>query len=92
MAAQTLLALEWLVRTGRAKRASTIRLRRVKNKVYAVFTYEVEPEPPREPEAVIVFDVNENTVVAAKVDLIAAVDRVARWKRMDPAPHIHLHL
>ncbi|MGB9705853.1 MAG: hypothetical protein ACPL3C_10415, partial [Pyrobaculum sp.] len=35
---------EWLVGIGKAKRASTIRLRRVGNRVYAVFTYEVEPE------------------------------------------------
>jgi hypothetical protein len=43
---------EWLVRIGKAKRASTIRLRRVKNRVYAVFTYEVEPEAEKEPTAV----------------------------------------
>ncbi|AET31634.1 hypothetical protein [Pyrobaculum ferrireducens] len=32
---------EWMVMTGRAQRSSTIRLKRVKNKVYAIFTYEV---------------------------------------------------
>jgi len=72
---------EWLVRTGRATRANTMRLRRVKDRVYAVFTYEVEPEPPREPEAVAAFDVNENTVVAARVDLKASADMVAQWNR-----------
>jgi IS605 OrfB family transposase len=72
---------EWLVRTGRAKRASTIRLKRIKNRVYAVFVYELEPEPPREPEAVIALDVNENTAVAARVYLKATVDRVAQWNR-----------
>jgi transposase len=72
---------EWLVKTDRAKRASTIRLKRVKNKVYAIFTYEVEPERAQEPTAVVAFDVNENTVVAARVDLKATVDRVAQWNR-----------
>jgi len=81
---------EWLVRTGRAKRASTIRLKRIKNRVYAVFVYELEPEPQREPEAVVAFDVNENTVVAAKVDLKATVDRVARWNREWVQPHISI--
>jgi len=83
---------EWLVRIGRAKRASTIRLRRVGNRVYAVFVYEVEPEPPREPEAVIAFDVNENTVVAAKVDLKALVDRVAQWNREWISPPISIRV
>jgi IS605 OrfB family transposase len=72
---------EWLVRIGRAKRASTIRLKRVKNKVYAVFIYEVETERGKEPVAVTAFDVNENTVVAARIDLKASVNMVARWNR-----------
>ncbi|WP_428495305.1 hypothetical protein, partial [Pyrobaculum sp.] len=72
---------EWLAKTGRATRASTIRLKRVGNRVYAVFVYEVKPEAPREPEAVVAFDVNENTIVAARVDLKATVDRVAQWNR-----------
>ncbi|MGC9169526.1 MAG: transposase [Thermoproteus sp.] len=69
---------EWLAKTGRAKRASTIRLKRVRDRVYAVFTYEVEPEGEKEPVAITAFDVNENTVVAARVDLKATVDTVAR--------------
>ncbi len=72
---------EWFVRTGRAKRAGTIRLKRVKNQVYVIFTYEIEPEGEKEPVAVTAFDVNENTVVAARVDLKASVDRVAQWNR-----------
>ncbi|MGC9119762.1 MAG: zinc ribbon domain-containing protein, partial [Thermoproteus sp.] len=65
----------------KAKRASTIRLRRVKNRIYAVFTYEVEPEAEKEPTAVVAFDVNENTVVAARVDLKATADKIAQWNR-----------
>ncbi|MGC9052166.1 zinc ribbon domain-containing protein, partial [Pyrobaculum sp.] len=81
---------EWLVRTGRARRASTIRLKRVGNRVYAVFTYEVEPEPPREPTTVAAFDVNENTVVVARVDLKASADRVAQWNRQWVQPSVSI--
>jgi transposase len=83
---------EWLVRTGRAKRASTIRLKRVKNRVYAVFTYEIEPEAPKEPVAVTAFDVNENTVVAARVDLKASADMVAQWNRRWIQPSISIRV
>jgi IS605 OrfB family transposase len=81
---------EWLIKTGRARRASTIRLKRVKNRVYAIFVYEVEPEAPREPEAVVAFDINENTLVAVRVDLKAAVDRVAQWNRQWVQPPISI--
>jgi IS605 OrfB family transposase len=81
---------EWLVRTGRARRANTIRLKRVKDKVYAVFVYEVEPEGEKEPVAITAFDVNENTVVAARVDLKASADRVAQWNREWVQPPISI--
>jgi IS605 OrfB family transposase len=83
---------EWLVRIGKAKRASTIRLRRVKDRVYAVFVYEVEPEGEKEPVAITAFDVNENTVVAARVDLKATADRVARWNREWISPPISIRV
>jgi len=70
------------VRMGKAKRASTIRLRRDRDRVYAVFTYEVEPEAERKPLAITAFDVNENTVVvAARIDLKQTVEKVAEWNR-----------
>ncbi|MGC9119790.1 MAG: transposase, partial [Thermoproteus sp.] len=81
---------EWLVRMGRAKRANTIRLKRVKNKIYAVFTYEVESEAEKEPVAVTAFDVNENTVVAARVDLRASADMIARQNRQWVQPPISI--
>ncbi|MGC9052211.1 MAG: hypothetical protein ACP5J3_14935, partial [Pyrobaculum sp.] len=83
---------EWLVRTGRARRANTIRLKRVRDKVYAVFTYEIEPEAPKEPVAVTAFDVNENTVVAARVDLKASADMVAQWNRRWIQPSISIRV
>jgi IS605 OrfB family transposase len=81
---------EWLVRIGKAERASTIRLKRAKNRVYAVFTYEVEPEGEKEPVAVTAFDVNENTVVAARVDLKASADMVTRQNRQWISPPISI--
>jgi hypothetical protein len=69
---------EWLAETGRAKRASTIRLKRVRDRICAVVTYEVELEGEKGPAA---FDVSESTVVVARVDLKAAVDREAQWNR-----------
>ncbi|MGC9106559.1 MAG: transposase, partial [Thermoprotei archaeon] len=57
-----------------------------------IFTYEIEPEGEKEPVAVTAFDVNENTVVAARVDLKASVDRVARWNRGWIQPPISIYL
>ncbi|MGC9119092.1 MAG: zinc ribbon domain-containing protein [Thermoproteus sp.] len=83
---------EWLAKTGRAKRASTIRLRRVKNRVYAIFTYEAMPEAEKEPIAITAFDVNENTVVVARVDLKASADMVAQWNRQWIQPPISIEV
>ena len=83
---------EWLVRIGKASRANTIRLKRIRDKVYAVFTYEVEPEVEKRPIAVTAFDVNENTVVVAKIDLRETVDKVAQWNRNRITPSISIHV
>jgi IS605 OrfB family transposase len=83
---------EWLVRIGKASRANTIRLKRIRDKVYAVFTYELTPEGERVPTAVTAFDVNENTVVVAKIDLRETVDKVAQWNRNSITPPISIHV
>jgi transposase len=83
---------EWLVKTGRARRSSTIRLRRIKNRIYAIFVYEVEPEPPKEPVAVTAFDVNENTVVVARIDLLQSAEDVAKWNREWIQPPISIRV
>ncbi len=74
----------WKVQRGEL--ASTLVLKRRRNRWYAVFVFDVKPreEPPAE---VVAFDVNENTVAVAKVSLLATVDAVAQWNRqyLDPA-------
>jgi len=76
----------WRVLRKEAELASTLILKRRRNKWYAVFVFDLAPE--REPPAeVVAFDVNENTVAVAKVTLLSTVDAVARWNRqyLDPA-------
>jgi IS605 OrfB family transposase len=69
-----------------AELASTLILKRRRNKWYAVFVFDVMPkrEPPAE---IVAFDVNENSVAVARVSLLSTVDAVARWNRqyLDPA-------
>jgi putative transposase len=76
----------WRVLRREAELASTLLLKRRRNKWYAIFVFDVAPrrEPPAE---VVAFDVNENSVAVARVSLLATVDAVARWNRqyVDPA-------
>ncbi len=69
-----------------AELASTLILKRRRNKWYAVFVFDVKPreEPPA---GVIAFDVNENLVAVARMSLLSTVDAVAGWNRrhVDPA-------
>ena len=76
----------WKVLRKEAELASTLVLKRKRNKWYAVFVLDVAPE--REPPAeAVAFDVNENSVAVARVTLLSTVDAVARWNRryVDPA-------
>ena len=76
----------WKVLRKEADLASTLVLKRRRNKWYAIFVFDLAPE--REPPAeAVAFDVNENTVAVAKVSLLATVDAVAQWNRqyVDPA-------
>jgi len=76
----------WKTLRREADLASTLVLKRRRNKWYAVFVFDVKPRegPPAE---AVAFDVNENTVAVAKVSLLSTVDAVARWNRryIDPA-------
>jgi len=76
----------WKVLRREADLASTLILKRRRNKWYAVFVFDVVPkrEPPAE---AVAFDVNENTVAVARVSLLSTVDAVAQWNRqyVDPA-------
>ena len=76
----------WKALRREAELASTLMLKRQRDRWYAIFIFDVasKSEPPAE---VVAFDVNENSVAVAKVSLLATVDAVARWNRryVDPA-------
>jgi len=76
----------WKVLRREAELASTLILKRRRNKWYAVFVFDVAPKKETPTEAVA-FDVNENSVAVARVSLLSTVDAVARWNRryVDPA-------
>jgi putative transposase len=67
----------WKVLRREAELASTLIVKRKRNKWYAVFVLDVKPreEPPAE---VVAFDVNENWVAVARLSLLSTVDAVAR--------------
>jgi putative transposase len=76
----------WKVLRREAELASTLIVKRRRDKWYAIFVFDVAPreEPPAE---VVAFDVNENWVAVARLSLLSTVDAVARWNRqyVDPA-------
>ena len=78
----------WKALRKEAELASTLVLKRRRNKWYAIFILDVAPreEPPAE---VAAFDVNENTVAVAKVSLLATVDRVVTWNRQYINPAVY---
>jgi IS605 OrfB family transposase len=78
----------WKVLRKEAELASTLVLKRRRDRWYAVFVFDVMPkrEPPAE---AVAFDVNENTVAVAKVSLLATVDRVASWNRQYINPAVY---
>ncbi len=79
----------WRVLRKEAELASTLILKRRRNKWYAIFVFDLAPE--REPPAeAVAFDVNENSVAVARVSLLATVDAVARWNRQYVDPAVYL--
>ncbi|MGC9051941.1 transposase [Pyrobaculum sp.] len=52
----------------------------------------MEPETEKEPVAVTAFDVNENTVVVARIDLKIAVEKVTQWNRQWIQPSISIRV
>jgi len=69
--------------------ASTLILKRRRNKWYAVFVFDLAPKKET-PAEVVAFDVNENTVTVARLSLLATVDRVAGWNRQCINPAVYL--
>jgi len=79
----------WKVLRKEVELASTLMLKRRRNKWYAIFVFDVAPErkPPAE---VVAFDVNENSVAVARLSLLATVDRVVSWNRQYINPAVYL--
>jgi len=72
-----------------AELASTLMLKRRRDRWYAVFVFDVvsKSEPPAE---AVAFDVSEHTVAVAGVSLLATVDRIASWNRQYINPAVYL--
>ncbi len=79
----------WLVLNRKACLADTLIVKRKLNRWYAIFTFKIETEE-RTPQAIVPFDINENTVVAAKIDLAATVNKVVSWNRQYLMPQLYM--
>jgi hypothetical protein len=78
----------WRVLRGEAELASTLMIKRRANKWYAIFAFELRPRE-EEPQLIIVFDINENTVAVSRVDLPSTVGKVADWNRQYVTPELY---
>jgi len=78
----------WKVLTGGARLASTLIVKRKVNKWYAIFIFELKPRV-EEPNSIISFDINENTVAVGRVDLPTTVGKVADWNRQYMIPELY---
>ena len=87
-ATQAFLAVWWRVLSGEAVLASTLIIKRKTNKWYAVFVFEIKPKQET-PQAIVSFDVNENTVAVSRIDLPSTVDKVTDWNRQYVTPELY---
>ncbi len=78
----------WRILNGEAELASTLIVKRRANKWYAIFIFEIKPRQET-PQAIVSFDINENTVAVGKIDLPSTVDRVADWNRQYATPELY---
>jgi putative transposase len=76
----------WKVLRRETELASTLIVKRRRDRWYAVFVFDVVPKKET-PAEVVAFDVNENWVAVARLSLLSTVDAVAQWNRqyVDPA-------
>jgi len=79
----------WLVLNRKASLAGTLIVKRKLNKWYAIFTFKIETEE-RTPQAIVSFDINENTVAVSKIDLTSTVGMVTNWNRQYLTPQLYL--
>jgi len=81
--------LWWRVLRGEAELASTLMIKRRLNKWYAVFIFEIKPRE-EEPNSIIAFDINENTVAVSRIDIVATIDKIASWNRQYATPQLYM--
>jgi len=62
-------------------------IKRKTNKWYAIFIFKLKPRE-EEPQSIIAFDINENTVAVSRVDLPSTVDKVVNWNRQYLTPQL----
>jgi IS605 OrfB family transposase len=79
----------WLVLNKKASLAGTLIVKRKLNKWYAIFTFKIETEE-RTPQAIVSFDINENTVAVGKIDLTSTVGMVTNWNRQYLTPQLYM--
>jgi len=63
-------------------------IKRKTNKWYAVFVFEIKPKQET-PQAIVSFDINENTVAVSRIDLPSTVGMVADWNRQYLTPQLY---
>jgi IS605 OrfB family transposase len=63
-------------------------IKRKLNRWYAIFTFKIETEE-RTPQAIVSFDINENTVAVSKIDLTSTVGMVTNWNRQYLTPQLY---
>ncbi|PLC68488.1 hypothetical protein B7L70_03295 [Vulcanisaeta sp. EB80] len=78
----------WRVLSGEAELASTLMIKRRANKWYAIFIFKLKPKK-EEPESIVAFDINENTVAVGRIDIKTTVDKVAKWNRQYLTPQLY---
>jgi transposase len=79
----------WRVLSGEAELASTLMIKRRANKWYAIFIFKLKPRV-EEPNSIIAFDINENTVAVGRIDIIATIDKIASWNRQYATPQLYM--
>jgi IS605 OrfB family transposase len=78
----------WKVLRGEAKLASTLIIKRKTNKWYAIFVFKLKPKK-EEPESIVAFDINENTVAVGRINLASTVGMVANWNKQYLTPQLY---
>jgi len=80
--------LWWRVLSGEAGLGRTLIIKRKANKWYAIFVFELKPRV-EEPNSIIAFDINENTVAVGRIDIETTVGKVAGWNRQYTTPELY---